>query len=141
MVRIYSRFDVPLDEGIFFEDESLAQQHFKDECDINNILAKYNRTGLLPQVSEQFEFGDFGESFDYQASLNKMIEAQAIFDALPSQIRREFNNNVGEFLEQVHNEDFFDRGVEIGLFAPRPQVVENTGEIISSKPSLDIAAE
>ena len=35
------------ESGLRCEDASLAQQHFKEECDINTILQKFNITGLL----------------------------------------------------------------------------------------------
>ena len=48
------------ESGLHCEDASLAQQHFKDECDINNILRQFNvcllytspspRDGLLSRM-------------------------------------------------------------------------------------------
>ena len=37
------------ESGLACEEPSLAQQHYKDECDINTILQKFNITGLLPE--------------------------------------------------------------------------------------------
>ena len=38
--RIYSRFSTPDSPAVEFG-VSMTQQHFKDECDINNILKSY----------------------------------------------------------------------------------------------------
>lgn len=47
-------------EGITFNEPSMAQQHFKDECDVNNILRKYESTGLVTHVANGTpSYGDF----------------------------------------------------------------------------------
>ena len=45
----YDRDAASNESGLACEEPSLAQQHFKDECDINNILRQFNITGLLPE--------------------------------------------------------------------------------------------
>ena len=45
---------------------SRTQQSFRDECDINNILRKFNVTGELPLGSVQPQYGDFSGITDYQ---------------------------------------------------------------------------
>ncbi len=42
-----------------FTRASRTQQSFRDECDINNILRKFNVTGQLPIGSVQPQYGDF----------------------------------------------------------------------------------
>lgn len=49
-------------EGICFTEPSMTQQHFKDECDMDKILRKYETTGFLVDPLEprrQAQFGDF----------------------------------------------------------------------------------
>lgn len=79
--------------------DSRTKQSFKDECDINNILKKYNKTGQLPDlIKSNPQFGDFSNSLDYVSSLNLVIHAQAQFDALPSHLRSRFHNDPAQFL-------------------------------------------
>ena len=37
--------------GITFTEPSLAKQAFKEQCDINNVLKRYNATGILDHVT------------------------------------------------------------------------------------------
>jgi len=49
--------------------DGLTEQNHKDETDINNIVRKYNKTGLIDHLN-QFEkqYGDM-TGFDYQVQL------------------------------------------------------------------------
>ena len=63
VVEIFSRFNPPPSVDTTFEGESLTQQHFADECDINNIISNFDRTGFLVDptlpVGRSPQFGDF----------------------------------------------------------------------------------
>ena len=49
-VTVYDLFNPPGDGGISFEgEESMTHQEFAKECDINNIMARYTQTGILPE--------------------------------------------------------------------------------------------
>ena len=69
-----------------------TKQGFKDETDINQIMKKYMKTGIL-ENAKQFEpeYG-FATSDDFQASMEIITKAQTMFDALPSQARSYFQN-------------------------------------------------
>ena len=42
------------------EGESMTQQQFQAECDVNNILAKYKKTGQISHLAKHNgNFGDF----------------------------------------------------------------------------------
>lgn len=102
---------------------SLTQQHFKDESDINMIIARYNRTGFLvdPSIprSGSAMFGDFSEIKDFQTAQNAICIATEAFGELDSKIRRRFNNNPGELIAFLDNPDNYEEGVKLGLFSPR----------------------
>jgi len=99
---------------------SLAQQNFKEECDINNIVKKFERTGLLEHANRyDGQYGDFTSSSDYQTSLNQLLDAQEAFDNLPARIRSQFNNDPAQFLDFVHNPDNHEAMYDMGL-ATRP---------------------
>lgn len=104
-----------------FPGPSLAKQSFKKECDINHIMSKYLKTGLINHVAKYN--GKYGESlptdFDYQDACNAVLEAQEIFMSVPSDIRRKFNNDPAEFLEFVKNPENIEKMYEMGL-AKRP---------------------
>lgn len=98
------------------EGESLTKQSFKDECDINVILAKYTKTGVLPDLIKQNpQYGDFSTAEDYQTSLNKVIFAETQFNSLSSRVRDRFHNDPVEFLNFVHDEKNLKEMKELGL--------------------------
>ena len=86
MITIYTRYFTPSDDGIDFgvdlEEDSLTQQQFAAESDINNILAKYERTGVISVSQGREIYGDFG-NIDYQEAMNDIINAQDYFDSPP----------------------------------------------------------
>lgn len=95
---------------------SMTQQNFKDECDINNILRKHKKTGLIDHVSQfNGDYADLSEPVDYQTALNIVIEAGEAFSTLPAGIRKMFNNSPQEFLEFADDENNAEKMQELGL--------------------------
>jgi phage internal scaffolding protein len=116
------------ESGLHCEDASLAQQHFKDECDINNILRQFNITGLLPEAPVSPRYGDFTGISDYHSALNQVIAAEDEFMSLPATIRARFENDPAQLIEFLDNEQNYDEAEKLGLVnkkpAEMPQVVE-----------------
>jgi phage internal scaffolding protein len=103
------------ESGLHCEDASLAQQHYKEECDINTILEKFNVTGLLPQIPLSPRYGDFSGISDYHTAMNRVIAAQDEFEALPAQIRARFDNDPSKLIEFLENENNRPEAEELGL--------------------------
>lgn len=83
----------------FTGQESRTKQHFKDECDINQIMEKYARTGVLPiPVNSRAVYGDYSTPFDFQEAQELIIRAREQFEALPSGLRNRFGNDPKNFL-------------------------------------------
>lgn len=100
---------------------TLTKQSFKDECDINNILKKYKKTGLIEHVNKyKGEYGDYIDAPTYQDAQNRIIEAQDMFMSLPAEIRDKFMNDAAYFLEFVHDPKNETAMVELGLAKPKP---------------------
>lgn len=97
-------------------DLSRTKQSFSAECDINNIMAKYQKTGLVSHVAQhQGNYDNLPSNVDYHENMNAMIAADEAFASLTSSIRSKFHNDPAEFLEFVHNDDNADELVEMGL--------------------------
>ncbi len=96
---------------------SLTKQEFLEESEINNILAKYEKTGLIDHVKQHSGYADMPSGLDFQMASQMTIEAQIAFDELPAAVRREFNNDPFEFLEFVADPDNVERMGELGLLA------------------------
>jgi len=120
------------ESGLACEEPSLAQQHFKDECDINNILRQFNVTGLLPEQPLSPRYGDFTGIGDYHTALNRVIAAQDEFEALPAQIRARFDNDPANLIEFLENETNRPEAEELGLVekaaAEAVEAAKNTPE-------------
>jgi len=103
------------------EDEGLVQQHMRDECDINVIMARYATTGELTHIGGiAGEFGDFSEVLDYKTGLERLMEADALFMELPASIRDRFNNDPAKFLDFATNSANQDELRTMGLAPPLP---------------------
>jgi len=95
---------------------SMTRQSFKKDCDINYIMAKYQKTGLIEHVNRyQGNYGDFLTVDDYQSSMIKVMQANEAFESLPSSLRKRFSNDPAEFLSFVQNPDNRDEMIELGL--------------------------
>lgn len=106
---------------VHFTEPSLTKQAMGAETDINNIMRKYEKDGIITHLAKhQGQYGDFSEVVDYHTALNTMIEADDAFASLPSRIRGEFNNDPGKFLDFVHDPKNIDKMVEMGLATAKP---------------------
>lgn len=89
---------------VLFTEPSLTQAHMQDECDINNIMARYYESGLIDHVNtHEGKYGNFIDSIDYQLAMNQVIEAKEAFMSLPSSLRDQFGNDPAKFLDFVQN--------------------------------------
>lgn len=123
-MKFASRYSVTGSKpGITFKDPSATLQSFKDDADINCIIARYENTGVLVDptvpVSRTPEFGDFSDMPDYQTAQNVIIAAKNAFDALSSKIRERFNNDPAAYFNFVQNlkegSDEFAEAVSLGI--------------------------
>ncbi len=101
---------------INFPAQGKTKQSMRDECDINNIMAKYQTSGLLDFVNKrQPQYGDV-TGVDFTKSMQTVAHATEMFMEIPSSVRKEFNNNPSEFFEFVNNPDNRDQAVAMGIF-------------------------
>jgi phage internal scaffolding protein len=99
---------------------SLAKQSFASESNINVILARYHKTGLIDHLNKhKGDYSDLVLSTDYHENMQALIDAQEAFDSLPSGIRTRFFNDPAQFLEFAQNPDNFEDLISLGL-AERP---------------------
>jgi phage internal scaffolding protein len=104
---------------------SKTQQSFKKECDINNIMQKYNKTGLVTHVNNyNGDYSDVSNVPTYHEALGIIEGAHTAFNTLPSEIRKMFDNDPGRFLDFVHNSDNVEAMREMGLMKPSDAVVD-----------------
>lgn len=122
-MKFRSRFDdhtAASRAAIFVTNEpSRTKQSFKDECDINLILKNYRVTGVLPNNSRAAlaQYGDFSQVPNYETALNRVLEAQEMFNDMPAVVRARFGNDPGRLLGFLSDSQNRDEAVRLGLLA------------------------
>lgn len=123
-MKFRSRYSVTGEKpGIKFVQPSQTLQSFKDDADINCIIARFENTGVLVDptvpVSRVPQFGDFSDMPSYQEAQNVIVAANNAFSNLPSKIRERFGNDPAAYFKFVQNlkkgSDDYDEAVRLGI--------------------------
>lgn len=123
-MKFNSRYSVTGEKpGIKFEQPSQTLQSFKDDADINCIIARFENTGVLVDptvpVSRTPNFGDFSDLPTYQEAQNVIIAATNAFDILSSKIRERFNNDPAAYFDFVQSlkkgSDDYAEAIRLGI--------------------------
>lgn len=119
-------------------DDGMTRQEFKDECDINVLLAQYEKNGTLPPLRPGSpQYLDVSEIPNLQESLQLMREAEDAFMRLPASVRREFDNNAVEFVEFATDPANIGKLREWGLAPPAEvkPITASSPEVVQAPPS------
>lgn len=107
--------------GLICNDKSLTKQADAKDADINNIMKKYLKTGVLPNlIKQEPRYGDFSEVSDYLDSMNTVLFANEQFAALSAEVRKQFDNDPAKFLEFASNPENGEEMVKLGLAERKP---------------------
>jgi phage internal scaffolding protein len=135
-VNIRSRFDARIAVPKVFAKPSLAKQAFKDECDVNKIMRKFEKTGLIAHMNKyQGNYADLPDAGDLQDAMNTILVAQQMFDALPAKVRKEFDNDPSAFLNFAQDPANYDEMVELGLAKPKAEAAEPAPAVAAAAPN------
>lgn len=136
-VRNPYNYDMALvsqETGLACQDPSLAQQHMKDECDINVIVERFGVTGQLPVRAIEPSYGDFSGVSDYHTALNKIKAADEAFMALPAKLRAKFDHDPNALLNFLENEANKDEAIQLGLIDGQPVAEPIVSAVETPKP-------
>lgn len=98
---------------------SKTRAEFQNECDINVIMKKYNKTGVLTHYNQRPpRYVDNWEAPDFQSAMQLMIEANEAFMRLPASVRKDFDNDPQAFVAFAEDKDNLSKLREWGLAAP-----------------------
>ncbi len=117
-------------------DDGRTKQCHKDECDISKIMARFDTTGTISHIN-QFEgqYVDYSD-YDFPEEMRKLTRGREIFDALPAEVRREFNQSPADFFAYVNDpankDDLLEKLPD--LAAPGTQLQKNLLEPVEPKP-------
>jgi phage internal scaffolding protein len=125
----YDKFDIQSEKtGLVCLDDSLTQQQFKEEADINTIVNRFLKTGVLPTPNTFPQYVDFEGVFDYQSAMNLVRAADESFMRMDAKVRSRFNNSPQEFLEFFANPENAQEAIRLGLAIPHPSAVTQVTE-------------
>lgn len=113
--------DVGLDCSV---EPSLTKQEFKDDCDINRIVARFIQSGgtVLDSVNNlQAVYGDFSNIPDFTAMQAFVADAYSAFYQLPAELRYKFKNDPQKLIDFVNDPVNEAKAVELGLLAKPEQ--------------------
>lgn len=140
-VDIRKPFEKYENDGLLCLDPSLAHQSFRDECDFNNVLSKWQNSGLITHLNPQQPiYADVSNLGDYQQSMELIRSAHESFEALPSSIRDRFNNDPAQLMAFLQDSSNFDEAVKLGLLSPRAPAVDKSVGTQSPEPTLSTAS-
>jgi len=104
--------------GELVKEPSMTKQSFKEECDINNIVRRFEATGVVDHINQahaQGLFTDLPDALDLQAGLNMIKQAEGAFMALPASLRARFENDPVQFVDFMDNPANQEEMIKLGL--------------------------
>lgn len=113
-----------------------TQQQFAKDCDVNNIIAKYKKTGTVTHVRNQAEgvYANLIDIPDYQGAMQHIINAQNAFGDLPASTRARFGNDPQQLIDFLKNPENKEESIKLGLRAkpieaPKDPILETLQSI------------
>lgn len=96
--------------------ESRTKQSFQNESDVNTIMGKWRKSGHIEHLNKaKPRYGDFTNADDYIEAQAKLIDANEAFMALPSIVRKRFENSPAELLAFMADSANNEEAVALGL--------------------------
>ena len=96
--------------------ESMTEQSHTKHCDIDNIVNRFTRTGVLDHVNQREpQYTDVSSCPDYHGALGVVRATEEMFASLPAELRDRFANDPGRYLEWINDPANAEEAVELGL--------------------------
>lgn len=103
--------------------ESLTKQAFKDQVNVNRIIAKYQKGQMVTHLNSKEPFyGDVSEIASYQKSLDIVMQAQELFMGMSSQVREKFQNDPAKMIAFLKDKKNHEEAVKLGLIKKKEVV-------------------
>lgn len=86
-----------------------TKQSQKDECDINKLLERSAKHGALSHLEKYQPFyGDFS-GYDFETHIKNIARGNTIFEELPAEVKKEFDQSAQKFFEFVTKPENADK--------------------------------
>lgn len=130
--RVYMDFDENVDV-----ERSRTKPEFSKNSNINSIMKKYKKTGILgdPLDHRQPVFGDFSQGLDFAEAMRKISRVNDRFMSLPASVRSEFRNDPKAMLDFLADPKNDARAIELGLkVAPKKEPLPTVPPVKKDEP-------
>lgn len=109
-------------------DDGLTEQNHKDACNVNKIVSRFQKTGLLDHLnSAQPMEIDSAPPISYHEALNIVAQGKTAFETLPATLRQHFEHDAAKYVEFCMNPENREELVKMGLaVAPIPPLEPET---------------
>ena len=107
-----------------FPERSMTIQSQSKDANINNIMKKYRKTGVLGDPFHQRSgyFGDFTDGEKFRTNSQMIAEAKSDFEMLPIEMRTKFDNDVSKLLDFVAEPANEEAAIKMGLLEATAEV-------------------
>lgn len=106
----------PDDYGFETIGESMTVQSEAAACDINNIMARYEKAQISPFAFPSADLCfDATAITDYKSALDAIQRADQLFMLQPAHIRSRFQNDAGKFVQFIDDPENLPQLIELGL--------------------------
>lgn len=118
---------------IHFCDPSLTEQTHKNACDINTIVNKFIKTGIMPQnIGPDPQYG-FAPNIDFKNALDIVKNTRREFDDLVDSEKALFDHNSDKYAEFLIN---YDEG-SLSFEDESPAKPDTLGQELPKDPPTD----
>lgn len=135
-LRAFGNYDgdaVSDETGLDTGPDSMTQQEFAKECDINEIVRRFGLTGQLPENLRFPVSGDFTGVGDFHEAMNLVRQAEEEFLRVPAEVRARFQNDPGRLLAFLDDGKNRDEAIKLGLVNAPP---ERTRDVVTAVDEL-----
>lgn len=118
-----------------------VKQSFRDEVDVNNVVARFQATGVLPEGSPGREplYLDVAEFPSYQEAMVRVREVESFFAGLPAEQREAFDNDPQAFADWATDPANYEAARSLGVEPVRGPGVEDgsVSGVVEPSPSSE----
>lgn len=113
--------------------ETMTQQQYKDDCDVNLIMERFMKTGEITHLAKQELIeGDFSSLPSYREALDTVNRARDMFGELPAKVRLQFENDPQKLLEFMKDDNNYDEALKLGLIQKKPEPIDPQKGVIDA---------
>ncbi|WNK12735.1 MAG: internal scaffolding protein [Microvirus sp.] len=121
---------------------SLTRQEFAEECDINVLMSRFEKTGLIDNLNRgEPRYLDVSDVPDMHQAMHILQTATDAFMSLPATVRRDFDNDPIKFVDFCENPENLPKLREWKLAPPAPlEPGPQKVEVVNPPPPKDAPA-